>query len=570
MSGDSLRRQQHLRDDYCQRRGWTLDTSLTVKDLGVSAFRGKNALVGNLGVFLRAIQEHKVPVGSALIVENLDRISRWGIDEGYDIIKKILKAGITLVTLTPEREYTAESLRGLTKGALEIQVILERAAEESERRSERVGRAWREKRKAAREGRCQPPRRKDGRITDYLTSRLPGWVRDHGGKLEAIPEHAATVKLIFHLAASGYGQTAIVKKLTALEVPTFLGTVRRRNKDNPDQVTEKPGTWNRTYVKILLNDRRVLGELQLKNGDGSKDGAPLKGYFPAVIHEDEWYAARDACTRRDRKKGPTRLGKHANLFSGLLTDALSGSSMMATTRMDKGRCWRLVVNTTAAAGQASCRSFPLPVLEEAILSCLEEVDPRSLGADQEEPDRIAPLEGRLADLKDRIDQLTEELLTGSIPAIAAALRTLEGDKQEVEAELEAARALGVRPLSEAWGEAKSLSEALTSAPDPRDARLRLRSALRRIVEGMWLVIVPRKRNRLCAVQMVFRGTGRTRSYLIYYQAPRGNQHAETKPGSWWVRSLSSVAKPGDLDLRKPAHAQRLEAALAAAKLEAAD
>src|SRR5215470_10547184 len=54
--GDSLRRQSDLAEAYCRRRGWTLDTSLTLRDLGVSAFRGDNALSGNLRTFLDAIR----------------------------------------------------------------------------------------------------------------------------------------------------------------------------------------------------------------------------------------------------------------------------------------------------------------------------------------------------------------------------------------------------------------------------------------------------------------------------------------------------------------------------------
>src|SRR5437867_425154 len=81
--GDSLRRQTEKAEDYCQRKGWTLDASLTLRDLGVSAFRGDNALLGNLGVFLAAVKKGTVPAGSVLIVESFDRLSRQGIDEGY-------------------------------------------------------------------------------------------------------------------------------------------------------------------------------------------------------------------------------------------------------------------------------------------------------------------------------------------------------------------------------------------------------------------------------------------------------------------------------------------------------
>ena len=64
--GDSLRRQTEKAEAYCKRKGWTLDAALTLRDLGVSAFRGKNALVGNLGTFLQAVKRGTVLPGSAL------------------------------------------------------------------------------------------------------------------------------------------------------------------------------------------------------------------------------------------------------------------------------------------------------------------------------------------------------------------------------------------------------------------------------------------------------------------------------------------------------------------------
>src|SRR5437868_14183228 len=167
--GDSLRRQTERAAEFARRNGLTLDTSLTLRDLGVSAFRGKNAAVGNFRTFLDAVKAGKVAPGSALIVESIDRISRQGIDEGYDLIKSILKAGVRIVTLAPEREFDRDATKGLTKGALEIQLILERAAEESERKSDRVGSAWANKRALA--------------PMKLLTRRLPGWVREEGGKL---------------------------------------------------------------------------------------------------------------------------------------------------------------------------------------------------------------------------------------------------------------------------------------------------------------------------------------------------------------------------------------------------
>src|SRR5262245_59121883 len=238
--GDSLRRQTEKAEAYCQRRGWTLDRSLTLRDLGVSAFRGDNAAVGNLRTFLDAVTRGTVLPGSVLLVESVDRISRQGIDEGYDLCKGILKKGVRLVTLSPEREFGPEAVKSLTKGALEIQLILERAAEESERKSERVGEAWAEKRRRARNG-------------GVLTRRLPSWVeQDSDGKLRLIDRHAEAVRYVFQLAGKGYGITRIIGRLTREKVPA-IGTAPH---------------WSRSFVNLLLKDRRVLGEFQprLRNG----------------------------------------------------------------------------------------------------------------------------------------------------------------------------------------------------------------------------------------------------------------------------------------------------------------
>src|SRR5687768_602236 len=120
MAGDSLRRQLKLTESYCERHGLTLDDSLRLQDLGVSGFRGKNADVGRLSLFLEAVKQKRVPPGSVLVVENLDRISRDDIDEALVLFMGILKAGVSVVTLSPEREYTAAAARGSISVVLEV------------------------------------------------------------------------------------------------------------------------------------------------------------------------------------------------------------------------------------------------------------------------------------------------------------------------------------------------------------------------------------------------------------------------------------------------------------------
>ena len=58
--GESFRRQAGFAVEVCRENGWVLDESLTLNDLGVSAFRGANAKVGALAEFLEAIRIGRV------------------------------------------------------------------------------------------------------------------------------------------------------------------------------------------------------------------------------------------------------------------------------------------------------------------------------------------------------------------------------------------------------------------------------------------------------------------------------------------------------------------------------
>ena len=79
--GHSLDRQSSMARAWCVERGLTLDESLSIADLGVSAFSGKNAVDGALSGFLAAAKSGKIPPGSILLLESLDRLSRSAISD---------------------------------------------------------------------------------------------------------------------------------------------------------------------------------------------------------------------------------------------------------------------------------------------------------------------------------------------------------------------------------------------------------------------------------------------------------------------------------------------------------
>ncbi|MEQ1841357.1 MAG: recombinase family protein, partial [Verrucomicrobiales bacterium] len=60
--GDSVRRQSAAALEWCKRNSVTLVEDFA--DLGVSAFRGKNAHEGALAVFMKLAEVGRVPRGS--------------------------------------------------------------------------------------------------------------------------------------------------------------------------------------------------------------------------------------------------------------------------------------------------------------------------------------------------------------------------------------------------------------------------------------------------------------------------------------------------------------------------
>jgi DNA invertase Pin-like site-specific DNA recombinase len=566
IKGDSLRRQTKAAQEWCDRNGVRLDASTTYHDLGKSAYLGehrKNPDRYALAAFLKLAENGKIPKGSYLIVENLDRLTREHVRAAVTLFLSILELGINIVSTTPERIFRHDS-NDMTDIIIAV-MELSRGHGESERKSQLVGGAWAHKKACARAGKPQPPR-KENRVNGMalVTHCLPSWIEERGGKPVLIPERAAVVKRIYHLAANGYGQKAIAKTFIREEVPP-IGTANH---------------WNSSYIGAILRDRRAVGEFQPKRKHGrEKDGEAIADYFPAVVTEEEWLAATAGRSQRRKFRGRTNISRDEatglppfiNVFQGLLKNALGGDTYQCVLRLQKGGRGgknvyaRALMNTATLEGRGECRSFPFSTFEAAVLSALKEIDPHEILNGDDAPDESLVLAGQLAAVEVRIGELEAELLKGDVAALARVLRHLEDQKRGLAARLAVAREKAAHPLSETWGEAKTLLGALDAAPDPQEAGLRLRTALRRIVKEIWILVVPRGTDRLAAVQIWFAGGERHRDYLIFHRPDRSNGKA-TKKGYWQAHSLAMVAKPGELDLRNPEHAQQLEATLTAANL----
>jgi DNA invertase Pin-like site-specific DNA recombinase len=302
--GDSIRRQVEAVELWAKNApgGLKLDTSL--RDEGVPGYKGRNAKVGALARFLKAIEEGMVAPGSVLVVENLDRLSRNEPLEGLELLRTIIRAGVEIVTLYDNRRYTRENLSRDVVFLINALLILARGYEESDTKSKRLAASWENKRRMAAQG-------------QIVSSWVHPWLRVVGAKkvgnrtdfseakIIVIKERARIVRQIFKWAKDGWGYQRITKELRSRRVPQW----------------GRAG-WSSTRIAKVIKNRAVLGEYQPCRYEGGAygkrvpDGAPISDYFPRLISDDEFENAQPTITGNPGG----RRGKWVRLLSGLLVD----------------------------------------------------------------------------------------------------------------------------------------------------------------------------------------------------------------------------------------------------------
>lgn len=348
--GNSYERQLALARNYAQKRTWVLDESLCMFDKGLSGFNAEHTNRGSLGIFLKAIEDGKIETPSALLVENLDRLSREAIPDALSQFLMIIKAGITIVTLIDEQEYSSESIKdGMNQLIISIS-IMSRAHEESKTKQFRRVKAWDKAKENARLG-C------------IIPGHLPSWVKSSEDKsrFEIIEEKAAIIRRIYDLYLNGKGHTSICKILNSESVPSFS------SKGN------KQGKWGPTIVGKLLTTRTVLGEMQfyktVKMEHGKRlmapDGEPIPDYYPQVIDEGTFLRAQTEIGVRFIPFG--RIGEVNNLFQGIGKCGYCGASLYFCVRGRKHHKYIICRKAMTDTCEAEYMSFRYQDFEDVFL-----------------------------------------------------------------------------------------------------------------------------------------------------------------------------------------------------------
>lgn len=452
--GDSLRRQLKLADDYAAQHGLTLDTK-SYRDLGISAFKGKNAADGALGLFLKAVDSGLIPRGSYLLLEGLDRLSRAQVDDALTLLLSITNRGITLVTLADGVMYSKESIKANWTQLIIALTISARANEESATKSRRVSAAVQAKINAG----------------IPLGSSMPPWLKLNAEKTGyvQITDKVRVVRKVFAMALAGNGIYLIMKALNAEGVPVLKNAT---------------DGWRVSTVSRLVHSESVIGRLVSKHGT-------FDDHYPAIIDKASFYEVQEAITQR-RTNGHGRKGENiANLFSGLCrcAECRSPMRMLRTPTGDgaKVNAYLECIKHFEKRGCEVSKRINYNELERALLNYL--LLDRAIKVAPDAPSLTDPSIAIRAEITDKEQQI--ERLLDAIESTAEnrmyQQRIIKRQEELAELRARLKNVVVPRPSADVLAEAHEAfdeHERLKDAPGPEltAARLRLQMVIKQFIE----------------------------------------------------------------------------------------
>lgn len=387
--GRSRERQLETARKFAKEQGWELDESLCMYDPAMSGFHSEHISKGELGVFLEAVKARKIQTPCALLVENLDRLSREKIPAALRQFLDIIDAGISIVTLMDRQIYDSESISDGMQQLLISISIMSRSYEESRTKQIRRADNWSKGRKEAYNGKKIP-------------ARCAAWLKLSGNKTEFIPIPAKVdvVKRVYDLYIEGHGLAGICRIFNREDVPAFQN---------------KKSIWGTTTVRRILTTRTVLGEMQfMKTTDivnGKRimkpDGEPITDYYPQIIDNETFYKAKKR--QELRKCAFGKIGAMNNLFSGIIKCGYCSSTMEYNTRGHSRHKYLNCRKTTL--GTCDYMSFRYQDFEDAfLLHCTKLKLPDIIKDDISEHERkIVKLKDELLTVNSMVKQSVQKV-----------------------------------------------------------------------------------------------------------------------------------------------------------------
>lgn len=457
--GSSYERQKRTAKEIAAKYDLELVTSY--QDFGVSAFKGANSRTGALSRFLDEIGR-SVPVGSWLVVENLDRISRQSIIEAQELFLSIIRRGITIVTGMDGKVYSKESVNANPIDLLLSVMLFARANEESQTKRNRTNSSALIKIKAHQENPQNPA------VAIEEVGKNMWWTDTTSGYVCPDPVFFPIVQEVVELRRNGRSTAEILDHLNATYTPPPAASHKRHS------------NWSRAMIERLFHTRALIGIKEI-SVDGVK--YELKDYYPRVLDDAEFYHLKKSIGVRACNYGDKEEAKPIPLLSGvnLLKCEHCGSAMVKVKGTNKRPNQYRYSCDAMRSSRIACVhtnwSFRGDQLEKAVLQLL--ADKIWIAEDKANP--VPALKVQIDEISRKIDNLiTLSAMTGATKELADQITTLNSERETLYNQIKMAEEEMYSVDSQGWEKLAEFDLEDVYNEDRIKVRFKIKQALKRI------------------------------------------------------------------------------------------
>lgn len=273
------------------------------RDSGVSAFKGQNAAVGMLAGFKAACEAGDIPIGSWLVIESLDRLSRHEIIAALQLFIDLMKF-VNIHTCIDRKSYAMGAEQSVIMGDLSYCLaVFSRAHEESLiKQSRTIAAAKREIQKA-----------QEGNFAIKSVGSNVWWVDDRDGTIKKHEIFFDVARSIVDLLLKGYGYIRILKYLNS-----NCSVIPRTASSNPLR-----NNWPVNLINRFHKSHALYGRKEIKL---SGETYRIEDYYPPLCTKEEFFKIQHL---KNLNRSTTTTREYVPLLSGkrIFKCGLCGESM---------------------------------------------------------------------------------------------------------------------------------------------------------------------------------------------------------------------------------------------------
>lgn len=442
--------------DFCETHDVPLNDIISLKDRGVSAYRGKNMTQGSLSELINLFKSGDLPkvynekgeINTFFFIESLDRLTRSDLHTANKLFLDLVEyCNIVVVAENEQKVYSLNSLKS-DMGMLDLfsaLLTLSRSHNESRMKEMRHRENWSKKRQEVMDYFDVPEEERTNLVYPLNpTKTCPWWLKaksDNRG-FEFIEENRKAMKFFLDRMLEGYGLTSSIRRLNdAISKGEFKVQFTKRQ-------DVKKGFQTHSFYQVLTDDSNesLIGniifhkdyyptEKDVQQGfyDRSKLGKKVripvytaKGFYPALLTEVEFLMLRKMMG--ERKQSNTKPNKRvANIAQGILKCPKCGYSYVVNDDKRSGRHSNLVCSFSRS-GKCKAYTYRVEFFEYNLLRYCRNINIGKVLGEQVDDSAVTEEVTRLqreqyqinllkTQLQVEIDQLVSNISNITIPSL---------------------------------------------------------------------------------------------------------------------------------------------------------